>query len=417
MDISQLRIQPERLHNDFDALSQIGATSEDGISRPALSLEDLEARAWFANRIEDAGFLVRDDDVGNLSGMLCCPQPDAPTLLIGSHLDTVPDGGRYDGAVGVLAGLEVLRTIRDAGLKLPFHLEIVDFTDEEGSWLSLLGSRGLTGRLPVGRLSDKRGEDGAFRAALARAGIDIEHIKKAARDPAKVAGYLEMHIEQAGMLDRLGEQIGVVRGIVGRTTYQVTFHGESGHSGTTDIYRRKDALQGAALFITRVHMLAHDRFDGSVINCGQLDVQPGMVNVIPSRAQLLVEARHVDEDKLLELEGRLLELGQECAQTYNLRLETQRVEHMDAAEMDAQMIRQIERVCRHLGLSYTSVTSYAGHDAQPLSAFTPSGMIFIPSVNGISHATSEFSRWEDVVNGTNVLLHTVLQLAYNKVNN
>jgi N-carbamoyl-L-amino-acid hydrolase len=411
MNTVDLRINGKRLLADFEALAQIGGTSSGGVSRPALSLEDLEARAWFADRIEEAGFFVRDDDAGNLSGVMPSDNPDAQTLLIGSHLDTVPNGGRYDGAIGVLAGLEVMRTIQEAGQRLPVHLEVMNFTDEEGTWFSLLGSRGLTGRLPVGKLGDRRGEDGTFRAALARAGIDIDRIKLAKRDPSTLAGFLELHIEQGKTLEELQAQIGIARAIVGRTTYRMTFRGESGHSGTTDIHQRRDALQGAALFITEAHTLAQDRFDGSVVNCGSLEVSPGAFNVIPNRATLLVECRHADEDTLLELENNLLELAQDCATTHGLQLEATRLEHMDAATMDAGFIAAIERVCNRMSLRHTSLISYAGHDAQPLSAITTSAMIFIPLASGVSHTPLEAARWDDVETGANVLLQTALEIA------
>lgn len=411
LETTTLRINGNRLLEDFAALSQIGATEDGGVSRPALSLEDLEARAWFAERVEESGFMVRDDDVANLSGFWACKSPDARTLILGSHLDTVPNGGRYDGAIGVLAALEVARTLKDARIELPFHLEVMNFTDEEGTWFSLLGSRGVTARLPLGRLADARWQDGAFRAALARAGIDIERISRANRDPASVLGYLEVHIEQGATLDRLGLSIGVVQAIVGRATNLITFLGESGHSGTTDIYRRKDALQGAALFVTRAHMMAHERFDGTIINCGKLEVFPGTFNVIPERATLLVECRHTDQKKLLDVEQKLIELATECAQSFNLNMQHKRMEFMDAACMDATMMAQIQEASGRLGLKTVTLQSYAGHDAQPMSAFTPTGMIFIPSVNGLSHNPNEYSRWEDVLNGANVLLQTVLNIA------
>ncbi len=406
-----ISINTDRLSADFEALARIGATPQGGITRPALSLEDLEARAWFASRIEDAGFFVCDDDAGNLGGVLYSPDPLAKTLLIGSHMDSVPNGGRYDGSVGVLAGLEVLRTLHEAGVELPFNLEVVNFTDEEGTWFSLLGSRGLTGQLPVGRLGDQRGEEGAFRAALNRAGIDLDRIKQAKRAPTSVLGFLELHIEQSIKLWRQGVQIGVVEGIVGRTTFEMTFHGERAHSGTTDMYRRRDALQGAALFITRAHLLGHDRFDGSVINCGHVEVSPGKFNIIPEKARLLVECRHIQPEVLLQVEGHLLEMAQECAATYGLTLATQRLEHLAPAVMDETINVAICESCEALGLSHTSASSYAGHDAQPMSHFTPSGLIFIPSVEGISHNPGEFTNWEDIINGANVLLHTVLNLA------
>ena len=244
-----------------------------------------------------------------------------------------------------------------------------------------------------------------------RAGIDIDRLHLARREPESMAAYLELHIEQSGNLDRLDAQIGVVRGVVGRTTLEIVFRGESGHSGTTDIYQRRDALQGAALFITRAHMLVQDRMDGSIVNCGNLEVSPGTFNVIPSRTRLLVEVRHVDKDTLDELEQRVLELAEECAGTYGLVPEHRRMEHMDAAIMDERIIGVIEQVANQNNLRQTSVFSYAGHDAQPMSAFTPTGMIFVPSVGGISHNPAEKTHWQDIVNGSNVLLQTTLDVA------
>jgi hydantoinase/carbamoylase family amidase len=412
MTLYALKIDADRLHHDFEQLSKIGATPAGGVTRPSLSLEDLEARAWFADQVETAGFMVHDDDAGNLSGVLYSPQPNVTqTLLIGSHLDTVPNGGRYDGAVGVLAALEVARTLKEHNVTLPFHLEVINFTDEEGTWVSLLGSRGLTGRLALDRINNAQIQNGALRAALSRAGIDVTRLHLAQRNPADIAAFLELHIEQGDTLEQLGCPVGVVTGIVGRTTHQITFIGERGHSGTTSIYHRKDALQGAAAFVTGAHTLAQNRYDGTIVNCGGLEVYPGTFNVIPERAKLLVECRHVDENTLLEVEEQLLKLADDCAGAFDLRLETQRVEHMDAARMDERVLACIEASSDRLGLTHTRLASYAGHDAQPLSHFTPSGMIFIPSQQGTSHNPKEFTDWPQIVDGANLLLQTVITLA------
>ena len=408
---SQIRVNEQRFLEDFAAISRIGATEDGGVRRPALSLEDLEARAWFADCIEEAGFFVRDDDAGNISGIVLADNPNARTLMIGSHLDSVPNGGRFDGVIGVLAGLEIARTLRDAGMALPFHLEIMNFTDEEGTWVSLLGSRGLTGRLPIGHLERNGTDTATMQAALARAGIEVDRLDLAERDPDSILGFLELHIEQGETLERLGAQIGVVAGIVGRTTHQLTFYGERGHSGTTDILKRKDALQGAALFVTRAHMLANERSDGTIVNCGNLSVFPGTFNVIPEKAQMLVECRHVDGDTLLSIEAELLSLAQECADIHRLKFDYRRVEHMDPARMHPDMVALFERICMQLDLRYTTLISYAGHDAQPMSHFTPTGLIFVPSQGGISHNSSEYTPWQDVVNGANVLLQAVLNIA------
>ncbi|MCC6804606.1 MAG: Zn-dependent hydrolase [Anaerolineae bacterium] len=411
MVTSNLRIDGERMHADFLQLSEIGATPDGGISRVALSPQDLAARAWFADRIEEAGLAVRDDDAGNLSGVLTSRQPNAKTLLIGSHLDSVPNGGRYDGAVGILAGLECLRTLRAAGVELPVHLEIINFTDDEGNWRSMFGCRALAGMLTADDLTDQHVDNAPFRAAMSRAGIDPRAIYRARRSPAKLAGYLELHIEQSARLHRAGINIGVVSGIVGRTTYLLTFTGQAGHSGTTDMYKRRDALRGAALFVVRGHDTVRERYGDGIFNVGDIEVEPGAFNVSPSRARLLMECRHVSEKQLAEMETTLLGIARECAAANGLEMESEHVVHVPAATMAAGVIQAIEQSADMLDLSHMRMFSYSGHSAQILSKLMPSGMIFIPSVDGIGHRPDEFTEWSDVINGANVLLQTILSVA------
>ncbi|MBK9124701.1 MAG: Zn-dependent hydrolase [Chloroflexi bacterium] len=412
MDIADLRIDAERLRADFDALTEIGATVAGGVSRLALSNEDLEARAWFANRLDDAGLAVRDDDVGNISGVLVMNGTAADrTVLLGAHLDTALNAGRYDGSVGILAALECLRTIHESGIRLPVNLEVINFTDQEGSWHSMLGSRGLTGRLPDFTMRD--GDDqSAFRAALFRAGIFLNDMHRAARQRSDVAGYLELHIEQGGRLWAAGKRIGVVEGIVGRTTYSITFHGEAGHSGTTAPEQRRDALQGAAQFIIEAHRWVRESIPDGLFNAGNIVTEPGAFNTIPEKAVLTVEVRNPDQSALLVMEDQMLVLAASCAERYGLRMTSRRLVNMPAAKMDAAVIADIEAACGDIGVTDTArVVSYAGHDAQMLSGFTPTGLIFIPSVDGISHNPREFTEWDDVVLGANVLLHSTIRLA------
>jgi len=410
---AHLCINSERLRDDFEQVSAIGQTPDRGVCRLALSMEDLEARAWFANRIEEAGFLVRDDDAGNLSGVLLSSSPRARTLLIGSHLDTVPNAGRYDGALGIVAALECLRTISEAGIKLPNHLEVIDFTDDEGTWMPMFGSMSLTGRLNPSFMKGANGQAALFRAALAQAGIHPEDVLNARRDPATVLGYIEMHIEQGWRLERGQIEIGVVTGIVARMSYSLTFHGQATHAGTASMRERHDALQGAARFITRAHELVREHYPEGALNCTGLEVRPGTLTTVPGEARLLVEWRHTSQALLDEMERGLLALAQECAAAANVTVETRRLAHIPAAQMSPVVIDAIERACKIVGVTHTRMASYASHNAQVMSAFTPTGMLFIPSLNGISHNPDEFSRWEDVVKGTNVLLHAIIELASN----
>jgi N-carbamoyl-L-amino-acid hydrolase len=410
-DYADIRINADRLREDFAELCEIGATIHGGVSRLALSNEDLQARAWLDRRFQHSGIEVRDDDAGNLSGILRSENPDARTLILGSHLDTVPDGGCYDGSVGVLAALEVLRTIRDAGITLPVHLEAIDFTDEEGCWHPNLGSGALTGTLTENYNSDRDRDYGPFRAALYRAGIPPNNIHKARRDPATLAGYLELHIEQSQRLFEAGCDIGVITNIAGRSSYQMEFRGEACHSGTTAMENRQDALLGASTYIVEAHRLIRECFPGGMFNCENLAVSPGTFNMIPDRANVVWDCRHIDKEQMEIMEGRLLELAKEQATVHSLDVWVKRLVRTSVATMAGRAVLEIERVCERLGVSSMRMASYAGHDAQIMSTFTPSGMIFIPSVGGISHTSREFTEWRHVIQGANVLLHSALGIA------
>ena len=407
----RLEINRDRLKADFETVARIGLNENQGISRLALSREDLEARAWFADQIEEAGLLIRDDDAGNLSGILPAADPDAHTLMIGSHLDTVPNAGRFDGALGVLAGLECLRTIREEGLQLPFNLEVMDFTDDEGTWSPMFGSLSLTGRLSDDILNPADQKQSPFRAALLRAGINPDHVRRAGRSPDSLVGYIELHVEQGVRLERSNTCIGVVTGAVGRNSYLVTFHGSAGHSGTASMRERKDALQGACQFVLQAHELIRDQFPDGTLNCGDLQVSPGGLTVVPDKASVVVEIRNPNEAEL-DLTGKaLIEIAAECAEHFSLTCSTTALDHIPAVLMAYHMIEIIEKACDELEVSHHRLASYASHNAQVMSTFTPSGLLFIPSVNGTSHHPAELSRWDDVINGANVLLHTILNFA------
>ncbi len=406
-----LKVNSERLQADFDALAEIGVTMGGGVSRLALSNEDLAARSWYADRIEEAGLQIRDDEAGNLSGLLCSDDPKAKTLMLGSHLDTVPNGGRYDGAIGVLIALECLRRIRESGIKPKYHLEAINFTDEEGTWHSLFGSNAVIGNLSADDLNDSLQANGAFRAALYRAGIRPDEIQRAQRNPDDILGYLEVHIEQSSSLHEQGAELGIVDRIVGRSTYNVTFYGEAAHAGTTTAEERRDALQGAAAFIILAHKLITEEYPEGVINCGHVGVKPDTFNVVPAEASLRIEFRHPDTTMLTEMEARLIRLTQDCAKSYRLSVGVDRVLRREAEQMSPNLVHHFEQACRLEKVSYMTIASYSGHNAQIMNQMVPAGMIFLPSVDGISHNPKEFTEWRHVEVGANVLLRTILQLA------
>lgn len=406
-----LEIDANRLLADLADLGEIGRTSEGGVSRPALSPADLAARDWFRQQVSEAGLEFRSDAAGNVSAVLPASTNTAATLLTGSHLDTVPNGGRFDGALGVLAGLEVLRTIQEAGLELPIHLEAISFTDEEGALVSLLGSRALSGQLDLEALEHPRGGQEALEAGCSRAGLRATSLAEASRPPGSVHGFVELHIEQGTRLEEGGARIGIVTSIVGIRSFWLHFGGEAAHAGTTPLARRADALWGATEFVQRAQRLVEGRFAPGVFNCGRLAVEPGAFNIVPAKVRLSLELRHGSVDELDEMERELLALGATVAQNSSLRFESVRADRTDPMPMDGEVQTAIASASDRLGHAHRRMVSFAGHDAGPLGIIAPTGMIFVPSVGGVSHHPQERTRPEDVAAGANVLLHTLLELA------
>ena len=409
-DLTALRVNAERLWQDFQALSRIGVTADGlGVHRPALSPAHLDARRWFAGRVRQAGLALRIDSAGNHSGFLKCGPPGAPTLLLGSHLDSVPNGGRYDGALGVLAALEALRVVREAGLTLPYHLEAIDFTDEEGTLVGLLGSAALAGTLRPEELITPRGGRASLEEGFARAGLTEDELSLAQRAPSTLAGYLELHIEQGPRLLNAGVPIGVVTAIVGICSYRVDFTGRADHAGTTPMTERRDAGLGASAFSLAVRRVLLDEFPDCVANIGQIAYTPGAFNIVPERASLALELRAPDTESFARLEAALLLQARQAAEAYRLELETRFMGRHQPTPMSPAVQAAITRAAAALDLPCMPLVSGAGHDAQSLAAVCPAGMLFIPSQGGASHSPRELSRWEDCLNGANVLLQAALK--------
>jgi N-carbamoyl-L-amino-acid hydrolase len=393
---------------DFDALAAFGATPDGGVDRPSLSEAHLAARAWLLERAAAAGLEPRVDAAGNHSALLAAP---GPTLMLGSHLDSVPNGGRFDGSLGVIAALHVLLAVQDAGLRLPVALEAIDFTDEEGTLVGLLGSGALTGTLRKESLLGPRGGREALVAGLTRAGLREDELGSAQRDPSSLTGYLELHIEQGPVLERAGVQIGVVTSIVGSCSFWLVFRGEANHAGTTPMDARRDAGLAAAAFELGAEEIVRRDFPGCVATVGDLRLEPGAFNVVPGAARVSLECRAPEPEPLARLETALLERAHVAAAARRVELEIEPVGRGGPTPLDPGVCDVIEEAAGALGLTSMRVPSGAGHDAQALAGVTRAGMVFVPSVNGKSHDPSELTHWEDCVNGANVLLGAALALA------
>jgi N-carbamoyl-L-amino-acid hydrolase len=408
---ADLRIKTDRLLNDLASLAQIGRTPDGGVNRPALSAADLEARRWFRARAQEAGLTVQQDGIANVSASLPAAAGAGPVVMIGSHTDSVPNGGRYDGALGVVAALEAVRTIKEAQLALPCNLEVMSFTDEEGRWGSMLGSRGLAGRLNAGDFSHPRGGKDAFAAAMKAAGITRGSATDAKRAAGTIKAWVEVHIEQGTRLEEAGNAVGIVTGIAGIASYWLTFKGRADHAGTTPVDRRFDALRGVSEFVRQSRDLVMNRFSGGMINCGMVEVPGGAFNIVPERARLALEFRHHEAHMLDAMREALLSMALHVVEVEGLGLEVEQVGFVEPVTLDRDIHAAIESACETVGLKHMHLPSYAAHDTQIMAGLTRAGMFFVPSAGGTSHSPREFTSDEDCVNAANVLLHTVLKLA------
>jgi N-carbamoyl-L-amino-acid hydrolase len=406
-----IQIDEQRLSASFQALSEIGSTPGGGVHRPALSDADLRARAWFKEETERAGLVYTMDGAGNQSAILGSARADAPHVLLGSHLDTVPNGGRFDGALGLSAALEVLRVIKEAGCCLPVSLEAINLTDEEGTHVGELGSQALTGKLSLEDLDNPAAGVDALDLGLCRIGITRESVLSSQCSPRVIAGYLELHIEQGPLLEESGWDIGIVTGIVGIRRFQLTFRGRADHAGTAPLGRRRDAGRAASGFVVSAWEAVFRDYLDCAFNVGDMRFRPGAYNVVPEAVTVRVEYRASDDERLDILEETLIRIAGRQGEAVGVEVQVGSIERFSPVSMSGEVQQILAVEAKALGLRYTSLPSKAVHDAQSFADICPTGMIFIPSVGGRSHAPSEFSAWQDCLNGANLLLHATVRLA------
>ena len=406
-----LRVNSDRMLNAFNELALIGATGDGGVNRPTFSEPHLAARKWFREETQQSGLEFRTDGAGNQSAFLTSGQNDSSTLLLGSHLDSVPNGGRFDGALGVIAALEVLKMIKENRIKLKVNLEAIDFTDEEGTLVGLLGSAALAGHLKYEALQAPRGGRENLVEGMKRAGLSDESMLKAARPKDSLAGYLELHIEQGKRLERAGINIGIVSAIVGIWSYRLSFIGRADHAGSTTMDDRLDASLGASAFTLAARELVIKDFPNCVVNIGKMEFSPGAFNIVPARVDVSLEFRSPDEEEFKLLDSVLITRAKSEAKHFDLDLQIEDLGKHSPSLMSYEVQHAYAEACNDLGLTHTPLASGAGHDGQSLADLCPVGMIFVPSVDGASHSPREFTKWEDCINGANVLLHAALSLS------
>ncbi|HEY0294874.1 MAG TPA: Zn-dependent hydrolase [Bordetella sp.] len=403
------RINAGRLLDSLHTLGGIGALEGGGCCRLALTDADRAGRDWTVARMRALGMSVTIDAIGN--GVAVHPGFEAlPPVMIGSHIDTVRTGGLYDGNYGVMAGLEVVAALRDAGLRTRRPIAVAFFTNEEGARFQpdMMGSLVYVGGLDLAGTLATRGIDGAA------VGEELARIGYAGAAPVgapEVDSFIELHIEQGPVLDAQGTRIGIVEGVQGISWTEFTVHGVSNHAGTTPMSMRRDAGVVAA----RVAVFAREltrRYGGrQIATVGAIEFTPGLINVIPNRATFTADLRNTDEAVLAQAEAELLAFAQHAAEEEGTRIEHRRLARFEPVAFDPMVVDLVAQEAAALGLSTLRLPSGAGHDAQMLARVCPTGMIFVPSVDGLSHNVREHTAPQDLANGAQVLLQVALRLA------
>jgi N-carbamoyl-L-amino-acid hydrolase len=401
----QLRVDRARIMQHLQALSEFGKNPQGGVSRVAYSQADLQGREYAMRLMREAQLDVHVDAAGNIVGSRAGSDPSLKPLLIGSHIDSVPEGGNYDGDVGSLSAIEVAQILRQNNIALRHPLQVIIFQNEEGG---TIGSHAIGFGLEEKLLNLVSQSGKTIREGTTLLGGDLNQLAALQRQPGSIAGYFELHIEQGGILEQQKINIGVVEGIVGILHSEVTVEGFANHAGTTPMDQRHDALLSAARFIEKVNQLVTSIPGRQVGTVGWIRVQPGAYNVIPGKVTLGLELRDLDEQKIDAMFNQIRSEANKIGQPQGTKFSFTEPTLTHPALTDKGFQKRIDDAAKQLGLTTKVMPSGAGHDAQEIARIGPVGMIFIPSIGGISHSPKEFSRPEDIENGANVLLQTVL---------
>lgn len=404
---NSLRVNSQRLEQRLMKLAEFGRTDQ-GNMRVAFSDFDLKGREYVMSLMREAGLTVRIDAAGNIIGRREGTERNLPPIVFGSHIDCVPNGGYYDGNVGSLGAIEVAQVLFEKKVTTRHPLEVVIFANEEGG---LIGSRGMIGELHEPALNVVTHSGKTVREGIKFIGGNPEKLHEAARKKGDIKAFIELHIEQGGILEEKRINIGVVEGIVGINWWNVTVEGFANHAGTTPMNKRNDALLAAARFIVAVNKVVTSVPGRQVGTVGRISAEPGAPNVIPGRVTMSLELRDLSAEKIQDLfksiqrEARVISLESGVAFSFS-PIEPASI----PAPTDERMRKLIAESAQELGLTYQLMPSGAGHDAQDMARIAPTGMIFVPSVGGISHSPKEFTKPEDMANGANVLLQTILKI-------
>jgi hydantoinase/carbamoylase family amidase len=404
-----------RLEAALIEVNEIGDVRGQGITRLAYSREHWAANAYFIQKCEEAGMSVRIDACGNVIARREGSEPHLPAVACGSHLDTVQHGGRYDGTLGVIAGLEMIRSLNESGIVTRSPIEIISFACEESArfGVSTIGSKAMAGKLNPASLEMLHDNEGiSFPEALAAVGLDFAHIEAAQRKENELKAFFELHIEQGPLLERRGVEVGIVTGIAAPVRLEVTIQGQASHSGTTPMNMRKDALIGAAKIITALEKAALEQAEhDTVATAGVCDVLPGAMNVVPDWVSLKIDIRSTVAASRQIIIEHMFSLFRELENKRGLQIAARILSEEKPVVLDKETVRLLSSQCEAQGIVYVNMMSGAGHDAMNMASICPTGLIFIPSRDGLSHHKDEHSSIAQIAKGAALLEQVVLRCA------
>jgi len=411
---AELSIDPQRLWDSLMELARLGATDKGGVCRLALTELDRQGRALFLRWVKEAGCTVRVDAIGNLFARREGQDPGLPAVATGSHIDTQPTGGKFDGNYGVLAGLEVLRTLNDAGIRTVAPLEVCVWTNEEGSRFVpvMMGSGVYAGAFTLAQALAATDREGVTVADALRAiGFAGDAPAAVADGAPRFGAYFEAHIEQGPVLEDADIPLGVVTGALGQRWYDVVVTGQEAHAGPTPMPLRRDALQGATGLMQAVQRIAMDEQPDGRGTVGYVQVHPNSRNVIPGRVSFTVDLRHANDEGLERMDARFREACAALRAQGGLSVEVEQTVYFPPAHFAEPLVRAVREGAQRAGLAHLDIVSGAGHDAVYVARVAPAAMIFVPCKDGISHNEIEDAKPEHLAAGANVLLHAMLDRA------
>ena len=408
-----MKTNPKRVISRIEEIYECGKQEDGTHTRMAFSNEDVKGRKLFTSWAEKLGMTCRMDEAGNLIARMDGQDNSLPAILMGSHLDTVPDGGKYDGVTGCIGGLEVCEVLKESGYKTNHPIEVIVFTDEEGFRFGkgLLGSSAICGQDPD-ISDDEQDIYGETRGKVMQSyGIKSKDAQKAARDPESVHCFIELHVEQGARLYKTNISVGVVSSIAGVSRYEITVTGEANHAGSTAMADRRDALVAAAGFINKVPEVTTEYGnDFTVATVGTIKVTPHSVNVIPGTCTFSLEIRDQDQKIMTLIEQKLQDILGDICKKYGVSYTFVPTSFHEPAPMSEWVKGSIEDAIKGMGIDYSIIPSGAFHDSLIMTSVFPTGMIFVPSEKGISHSRYEYTKAEDIEKGCNVLLQTILKV-------